>query len=136
MLRHVARERRGQIIAQAHPLLVLVLEREDAGVRAVLVGKEFAERVGILDRGRLHRLEAIALVDRADGLEHPPRGRDLRRTTIREPARQARFELVGLVGHGAASSAFRLDRIGMRSPFLCLRMPLSENRRPLFRDMR
>src|SRR5262249_12666396 len=33
-------------------------------------------------------------------------------------------------------SAFRLDGIGMRSGFLHLRMSFSENRYPLFRDMR
>jgi len=33
-------------------------------------------------------------------------------------------------------SASRLDRTGMRSSFFDLRMSLSENRRPLFRDMR
>ncbi len=42
------------------------------------------------------------------------------------------------LGHVASPrwSAFRLDRIGMRSRLLGLRMPLSENRCPLSRDMR
>ena len=84
ILRHVARERRGQVVAQRQPLLVVVLEREHALVRPVLVGQEFAERVGVFDRRRLHRLEAVALVDRADRLDHAPRGRDLGRRRDRE----------------------------------------------------
>ncbi|MEJ0059928.1 MAG: hypothetical protein WDM79_10305 [Terricaulis sp.] len=33
-------------------MVVVVLEREDAFVRALLVGQEFAERVGVFERGR------------------------------------------------------------------------------------
>src|SRR5262249_50504533 len=95
ILRHVARERRGQVVAQAQPLLVVVLEREHALVRPVLVGQKFSQRVGIFDRRRLQRLEAVALVDRADLVEHAPRGRDLGAAAIGEPARPARLELVG-----------------------------------------
>ena len=79
-------------------MLVVVLEREHALVRAILVGQEFAERVGIFERGRLHRLEAVALVDRADLLHHAPRGRNLGRAAVGEPARQPRLEPVGFVG--------------------------------------
>ena len=58
ILGDVARERRGQIVAQRQPLLVVVLEREHALVRPVLVGQELAERVGVFDERRLDRLEA------------------------------------------------------------------------------
>ncbi len=61
ILRHVARQRRGQVVAQRQPLLVVVLEREHAFVRPVLVGQELAERVGVFDRRRLYRLETVAL---------------------------------------------------------------------------
>src|SRR5262249_9272834 len=98
VLRHIAGERRGQIVTQAQPLLIVVLEREHALVRAILVGEELAERVGIFERGRLHRLEAVALIDRADLLHHAPRRRDLGHAAVGETARQPRLELVGFVG--------------------------------------
>src|SRR5664279_4017648 len=58
-LTHIAGQRRGQVVAQRNPLLVVVLEREHALVGPVLVGQEFAERVGVLHRRGFHRLEAI-----------------------------------------------------------------------------
>ena len=70
ILGDIARQRRGQVVAQRNPLLVVVLEREHALVRPVLVGQEFAERVGVFHRRRFHRLEAVALVDVADFLDH------------------------------------------------------------------
>src|SRR6185436_11444686 len=101
---HVTRQRRGQIVAQRDPLLVVVLEREHALIRPVLVGQEFAERVGELHRRRFHRLEAVALIDFADFLDHPARGGNRRRATIFQPARQAGAEFLGFFGffsHGA-----------------------------------
>src|SRR5262249_27808316 len=86
----------GQVVAQREPLLVVVLEREHALVRPVLVGQEFAERVGVFDRGRLDRLEAVALVDRADRLDHAARGGDRGRAAVGKTARQPRLEAVGL----------------------------------------
>ena len=53
VLRHVARQRRRQVVAQRQPLLVLVLEREHALVRPVLVGQELAERLRQLEGRRL-----------------------------------------------------------------------------------
>ncbi len=70
ILRHVARQRRRQIIAQTQPLLVLVLERKHALVRAVLVGQKLAERVGVFKSRRVQRLEPVALIDGADFLRH------------------------------------------------------------------
>ena len=51
-------------------MLVIVLEGEDALIRPVLVGQEFAERIGIFDEGLLHRLEAIGFIDLLDHPEH------------------------------------------------------------------
>ena len=73
ILRDITRQRRGQVIAQRQPLLVVVLEREHAFVRPVLIGQELAERVGIFDRGRLHRLEAVEFIDGANFLQHRAR---------------------------------------------------------------
>ena len=98
VLRHVAGERRRQIVAQREPLLVVVLEREHALVRPVLVGQKLAERVGVFDLRRLDRLEAVALEDLADRLQHAARRGDLGRAAIGQPARQARLEFVRLVG--------------------------------------
>ncbi|MEY9293947.1 hypothetical protein ABH979_007021 [Bradyrhizobium ottawaense] len=75
-LADVAGERRRQIVAQADPLLVVVLEREHALVRTVLVGQELAERIGVFHRRRFHRLEAVELVDGADLLDHLARRPD------------------------------------------------------------
>ena len=77
VLGHVAGERRGEVIAQAQPLLVIVLEGEDAGIGAVLVGQELAQRLGVFDEGLLHRLEAIGLVDLLDGGQHLAGAADL-----------------------------------------------------------
>ena len=109
ILGDIARERRGQVVAQRQPLLVVVLEREHALVRPVLVGQELAERVGVFDRRRLHRLEAVALIDVADGVGHAPGRRDLGRPAVGETARQARLQLVGFVGHDRATSSCQVD---------------------------
>ena len=53
ILRDVAGERRGQVVAERQPRFVLVLEGEHALVRAVLVGQEFSERLGVFDERRL-----------------------------------------------------------------------------------
>ena len=105
ILGDVTRERRGQVVAQREPLLVVVLEREHALVRAILVGQELAQRVGVFDRRRLDRLETIALVDVADGVGHAPRGRDFGGAAVGKTARQTRLKLVGFVGHDRATSS-------------------------------
>src|SRR6185503_18559994 len=63
-------------------------------VRPVLVGQELAECVGVLDRRRLNRLEAVALELQADGLDHASRRRDLGRTAVGEAARQAGLQFL------------------------------------------
>jgi hypothetical protein len=74
-------------------LLVVVLEREHALVRAILIGQKLPERVGVLDRRGFYRLETVAFEYGADRFDHAPGSRDLRRPAIGEPARQPRFEL-------------------------------------------
>ena len=53
ILGDVAGERRGQVVAERQPLIVVVLEGEHTLVRPVLVGQELAERVGIFDGRRV-----------------------------------------------------------------------------------
>ena len=56
-----AGERRGQVVAQRHPLLVVVLQGEHAFVGAVGVGQELAEGVGIFEGPGVQQLEAVAI---------------------------------------------------------------------------
>ena len=69
VLRIDPRQRRRQVVAEREPV-VLLLPGEDALVRAVHVGKELAQRLDRLDRRGLQRLEAVALVDPRDPVEH------------------------------------------------------------------
>ena len=80
-------ERRGQVIAQAHPLLVIVLEREHAFIGTVHIRQELAQRVGIFEGRRLQRIEAVAFIDAADGRQHLLLGHDLGGTAVAEAAR-------------------------------------------------
>ncbi len=99
IFRYIARERSGEIVAQREPLLIVVLKGEHAFVRTILIGQEFAKRVGIFNGRRLHRLEAVALIDRADHVEHAAGGGDLAGGAIGKAARQPRLEPVGFVLH-------------------------------------
>ena len=112
VFRDIARQRRGQIVAQANPLLVVVLEREHAFVGPVLVGQEFAERVGEFHRRGFHRLKTVALIDFADFLDHLPRRRDRGGTAILQPARQARLQLLGFLGFVGHGRRCNLCRVG------------------------
>ncbi len=103
VLGHVAGERRGQVVAQGQPLLVVVLEREHAFVRAVLVGQELAQRVRVFDERRLDALEAVELIRVADRREHALGGGKIGGSAIGKAARRAGLDLVGL-GHGSYSS--------------------------------
>ncbi len=117
IFRDIARQRRGQVVAQRDPLLVVVLEREHALVRPVLVGQEFAERVGELHRRGLHRLETVALIDLADFLDHLARGRNCGRATIFQPARQPRLQFLlffRFFSHGRVGTS----QGAMRQPLL------------------
>ena len=108
-----AGERRGQVIAQRQPLPVVVLEREHALVRPVLIGQELAERVGIFDERRLGRLEAIELIDRADFRHHRLGGGDVGGVPVDEPARQGGADAGGSVGFGHRDSIFEQRGVQM-----------------------
>ena len=100
VLGDIARERRGQVIAQRQPLLVVVLEREHALVRPVLVGQKLAERVGIFDERRLHRLEPIERIHFANFGHHRFGGGDVACVAVGESARQHGAYAAGHVGFG------------------------------------
>ncbi len=91
VLGHVAGERRGQVVAQRQPLLVLVLEREHALVGPVLVGQELAQRIGVLDGRRLQRLEAVGLVHLADDGQHAAGAAHLVRGRVAQAPGQSRL---------------------------------------------
>src|SRR5262249_10810391 len=77
-------------------------------VRPIQVREKLAQRIRVLDHRRLDRVEAVALVDLADRLQHAARRGDLGRAAVGEAARQARPEFV------------RLGRKGFPSCRLCL----------------
>ncbi|MNS77727.1 hypothetical protein D3C72_1113150 [compost metagenome] len=89
-------ERRGQIVAQAHPLIVVILQRKHAFVRTVAIGQEFAERIGIFEQRGFHRIEAVELIDLADLLDHLIHGMNIGSRSIHEAARQAGFQFLRL----------------------------------------
>ena len=104
----MAGERRGQVVAQAHPLLVVVLQREHALVGPVAVGQELAERIGIFEHRRFDRIEAVEFVDRTD-LRHHRLGRaDVVGRAVDEAARQARLEFLRFVFPVAHGARFRM----------------------------
>ncbi len=136
ILRHIARQRRREIITQADPLLVIVLEREHALVGAVLIRQELAERVGVFHRRRLHRLKAVELVDLLDGSDHAPRRGDLGGAAISQATRQAGFEFLGLFGffvHVARIGP--AGRSGPKTPHRVIsHAPQGQARQPARRD--
>ena len=97
MRRDMARQWRGQVIAQAQPLVVVILEREDAGIGPVDIGQELAQRIGIFEGRGFQRIEAIGFINPANGLQHRPFGRDLGAAAVAESARQARLGTGGFV---------------------------------------
>ena len=109
VLGDIARERRGEVVAQRQPLLVVVLEREYALVRPVLIGEEFAERLGLFHERRLERLKTIERVDVADLCDHGFGGRDVgqavRSMKPRGSAARARAASVSIIC--ASSQAVR-----------------------------
>jgi hypothetical protein len=86
MLGGEAGERRGQIIAQRHPLLVIILQREHAFIGALFIGQEFAQHVGVFKSRRLQRLKAPALIDLARGGNERARRATRRRRGLRSRA--------------------------------------------------
>ena len=89
-------ERRGEIVAQAHPLVVIVLQRKHAFVRAIAIRQELAERIGVFKQRGFHRIEAVKLIDPADLLDHLVGGMNIGNRAIHEAARQAGFQFLRL----------------------------------------
>ena len=115
ILGDIAGERRGQVVAQRQPLLVVVLEREHALVRPVLVGQELAERLGVFDERRLDRLEAVELVDARGSSPSSPRRRRCRpgrgrrsRAAARRGQGRRRFRSCSSISASAAPRASRV----------------------------
>jgi len=104
VFRDMSGERSGQIIAQAHPLLVFILNREDPCVRAIGIGQEFAEAVGIFEGRGLNRIEAVMLVDRTDLGEHFIRCTDVPGRAVGKAPRQAGLQFVRFFGHEVVRS--------------------------------
>ena len=120
VLSDIAGERRGQVVAQRQPLLVVILKGEDALVRAVLIRQEFSQRVGIFDERRLDRLEAVEFVGLADFREHALGCREFGRATVGEAARLAGFDFVACVAHAPGfrrAGAGGQGRLSPASPF-------------------
>ena len=101
-----ARERRGQVIAQRQPLLVIVLKGKHAFIGAVFVGQELAERVGIFKGRCFQRIKAVALIDGPDFGKHLRFGAHLRCCDVAQPLRHACLGAEGLCrfGHGSCRS--------------------------------
>ena len=93
MLRDMARQRRGQVIAQAHPLPVIIFQREHALIRAVIIGQKLAQRIGIFKRRCVQSLKAVSLINSRDGVQHMVLQVQLITRHISKPTRRARFRL-------------------------------------------
>ena len=65
----IARERRGQIVAQGELFLAAVLEAEHALMRLFGIGQEGAERIGIFEQAGFERREAVGFADLADAAQ-------------------------------------------------------------------
>ena len=79
-------ERRGQVIAQTHPLLIIIGEREHPGIGPVDIGQKLAQRVGIFKGRRFQRIKAMGLINGGNTRQHVALGGDLRADTILKAA--------------------------------------------------
>ena len=70
VLRRHPRQRRGQVVAQRQPVLILFLPGKDTLVRAVHVGQELSQRLDRFDGRGFQRVETVAVIDLGDGVEH------------------------------------------------------------------
>ena len=122
-----AGQRGGQVVAQRHPLLVVVLQREHPRVGAVGVGQELAQRIGIFERPGLQLLEAERLIDPRHGGEDAPLPPDRAGATILKSARRARAgaksvsvvmaaRLTGREGRGKAKGQPATNRLKRLAP--------------------
>ena len=96
-----AGQRGGQVIAQRHPVAVILarfLPREDACVRAVHIGQELAQALDGFDGGAFQSLEPIEVVDLGDLVQHGLAFGHLSAEIVAEP--------LGRFGPGAADLVF------------------------------
>ena len=101
MLGGEAGQGRGQVIAQGHPLLVIVLQGEHALVGTVGIRQELAERIGIFEGRGVQGLEPVGLIDRRDPGQQGPLRPQIPGAAILEPPRGAGFGTEDFgVGHG------------------------------------
>jgi hypothetical protein len=91
VLSHIARQRSGMIVAKGDPLLVIVLQRENACVGTVGIGQELAQSVDIFKRASVESIEAPALVNGAYRVNKLPFGGNDCRRSIRTSPRLAGF---------------------------------------------
>src|SRR5262249_54061156 len=124
VLGDIAGERRGEVVAERQPLIVVVLEGEHALIWPVLVGEELAERVGIFDGRRIQRLKAVGLEYVLDLGEHVRRRAKLARGRVEKALRQAglRADRLVFLAHGNS------DRCGSWSRLLAHRRKPSKRR--------
>ena len=85
-----AGQRRRVIIAQGHPVARLVrsgvvLQGEDALVGTVGVGQELAQRLDRLDPAGFQRVEAVAVIDFGDAVQHLLAFGNVRAEIVAEP---------------------------------------------------
>jgi len=96
-------QRRGQVVAQGHPLIVVILQGEDAGIGPLVVRQKLPEGVGIFERPGLQRLEAIRFIDLRHRLDDASFGGDRVGAAILEPSRSAGARSLGSGAvHGGA----------------------------------
>ena len=67
-------------------MLVIVTKREDAFVRPVEVGQKLAKRIRKFNGRCLERVEAVGVIDLADGVEHPAFGHKFGAEPVAEAA--------------------------------------------------
>jgi hypothetical protein len=95
----MAGERRGQIIPQAHPLLVIILHGEHTGVRTVGIRQEFAKAVGVFEGRCFNRVKSVAFVHLTDLGQHLVCGTDIGGRAVNEATRQTRLQFVWFFSH-------------------------------------
>ena len=70
ILGHIPRERCCQIVAQAQPLLVIVLKGKHSSIGAILVWQKFPQRFRVFHKGLFHGFKAVGFVHTLDGSQH------------------------------------------------------------------
>ena len=100
-----AGERRGQVVAKREPVarflgLRILLPRKHTGVRAVDIRQEGAQRLDRFHGRRFQRIEAIAMIDRRDLVEHRLALNDVSAEIVAKALGRFRLGARGLLGFG------------------------------------